>query len=102
VKGLCFTAGGVTTTAAAKTTAEVADPPSRLVTTRLTAEVPAAPKVHDTVIDVADTTVAEPQVPPEESATVAPVRKPVPVMVKAFVEAGVAVTGETAVIVGAG
>jgi hypothetical protein len=57
--------------------------------------------VQETVIDVALTTVAVPQVPSEESTTVAPVRKPVPVMVKAFVEAGVAVTGETAVIVGA-
>jgi hypothetical protein len=86
---------------AARIVPEVAVPPSGFTTDKVTAAVPGSPMVHEVVIDVALATVAVPHVPSEDSVTVAPVWKPVPVMVKAFVAAGVAVTGETAVIVGA-
>ena len=62
----------------------------------------AAPKVHETVIDVALTTVAGAHVPLEDAATTAFVSKPVPVSVKAVVALAKPVTGDTAVIVGPG
>ena len=61
----------------------------------------AAPSVQDTVNDVAETTVAVPQVPSLEAVTLAPAPKPVPAIVKAVVPLGVAVAGVTPVIVGA-
>lgn len=72
-----------------------------MVTARVTGVAEAAPRVHETVIDVALATVALPHVPSDEAVTVAPVWKPVPVMVKAVVPLGVAVAGDTPVMVGA-
>jgi hypothetical protein len=72
-----------------------------LVTTRLVAVDPAARKVHDAVIEVADTTMAVPQVAfGVLDDTEALATKPVPVIVKATVESAVADVGLTAVIVG--
>jgi hypothetical protein len=91
--------------AAAKTAADVAAPPSALVRSRLTAAVPAAPKVQATVNVVVLLAVAEPHVPftgvVDTTGGVA-VEKPVPVIVKVTVEFGVAVVGLTLVIVGPG
>src|ERR1035437_7009482 len=97
-KGLGAGGAGV---AAGRTAAEVALPPSGLVTNSVTAAAPSAPKVHDTVIDVAETTVAAPQLPSLDGVTETPAAKPVPVMEKALVELAVAVAGETLVTVGA-
>src|ERR1039458_110952 len=92
---------GVTGVAAGRNAAEVALPPSALATNSVTAAVPSAANVHDTVMEVAETTVAAPQVPPLDGVTETPAAKPVPVMVRALVELGVAVAGETLVTVGA-
>ena len=85
--------GAAGAVAAASTVAEVALPPLALVTNRAAAVAVVAPKVHDTVIDVADATVAAPQVPSAVAVTVAPAPKPVPVRVKAVVEFAEAVAG---------
>ena len=85
-------AGGAGGVAAPNTVADVAVPPLGLVTTSAAAAV-AVPKVQDTVTEVADTTVAAPQVPSAVAATEAPDTKPVPVMVNATVVFAVAVAG---------
>jgi len=90
-------AGGAVAT---NTAADVAEPPSTLVTESVTGVALAAPKVQEVVIEVALTTSAAPQVPSEEAATVAPVWKPVPVMVKAVVALAAPVAGDTDVMVG--
>jgi hypothetical protein len=84
-----------------RTVADVAEPPLRLVTLS-DAAVVGAPKVHETVIEVVDTTVAALHVPSAVAATVAPTAKPVPVIVKEVVEFAGAVAGATDEIVGAG
>jgi len=86
---------------AGRTVPETAVPPSGLDTDSVTAAEPSAPRVQVTASDVALATVAVPQVPSDDAVTTAPVWKPVPVMVNAFDALGVAVTGDTAVIVGA-
>ena len=62
----------------------------------------AAPKVHDTVIDVAETTVAAPHVPSAVAVTEAPAANPLPVRVKAVVPFAEALAGDVAETVGPG
>src|SRR5664280_918521 len=92
---------GTTGVAAGRTVAETALPPSALVTVKVTAAVPWGPNVHGTVMEVAETTVTAPQLPPLDGVTIAPALKPVPAMVRALVEFATTVAGETPVMVGA-
>src|SRR5271156_383184 len=88
--------------AAARTGAEVTEPPLGLVTTRLVGVTPARPKVQVTAIVVEDETVVTPQVPlAGDKVTTAPVAKLVPAIAKDVVELAAPVVGVTDVMVGA-
>jgi hypothetical protein len=80
--------------------ADVADPPSRLLTVSAAAVEVAAPKVQETVNVVAFVCVTEPQVPSAVAATLTPDSKFVPTMVNAVVVLAGEVAGVTLVIVG--
>jgi len=94
-------AGGGVTDLAAKMAADVADPPSGLVTTKASGDDEDVPRVQTTLSDVADIQVVGAHVPVAVSEATAPVTKPEPVTTKVLVEAAGGVAGLTAVMVGA-
>src|ERR1700677_1936119 len=96
---LTWKAAVVVVAAAGRTAADIADPPSGLVTTKTVATELGLPKVQVTAIVVDDETVVVPQVPfAGDSVTTAPAAKPVPAIANDVVVEAVPAAGVTPVI----